>query len=545
MKYRIIVLLIIIICSCNESKDKTIKTILPADAALIEPKIINHYYLDSLSIDSFLLANNYFKDQRKRIFRLYSSRNYQYVWFNNDGIIEQAQLLINQVNSAQFELADSLKGLPLLNSLYNQLSDSSNISLKKEIELTLSGIFFKYARLAWGGLSEDEVEDIGWYIKRKRLDYVSMLDSVLLESTFFTAKKPEYKQYGLLKSYLVKYRNIEKLNLWDTIIADRKVYKKGDSSIVLIKIKKRLYLLNDFKGDTASKKFDDSLVVAVKKYEHRYGLKEDGAIGPILMKELNRNIKYRIEQILVNMERARWVPVKLNGDYLVVNIPEFKLHVFQSDTLAWDCNVVVGSKNTKTIIFNGNLSYIIFSPYWNVPRSIIGNEIIPACRRNTSYIDKHKMEILGASGKIIDAKKVDWKKYNQTNFPYEIRQTPGPWNSLGKVKFLFPNNYSIYLHDTPSKYLFNENSRAFSHGCIRLGDPQKLAEWLLRSNTLNWNTEKIVEAMNDYKELKVTLEKPIPVFIAYFTCWVDRDGYINFRDDVYQHDERLKKSLLK
>jgi L,D-transpeptidase YcbB len=194
--------------------------------------------------------------------------------------------------------------------------------------------------------------------------------------------------------------------------------------------------------------------------------------------------------------------------------------VYDGDTALFDMPVVVGKVGNNTMMFNGDLNQVIFSPYWNVPASIIKSEILPAIARNPNYLDRKNMERIGSG----------------------IRQRPGPGNALGKVKFIFPNSFNMYFHDTPSKSLFNEDKRAFSHGCIRLSQPQKMAEWLLR-NDPEWNTEKIVAAMNKTSERAVKLKEPVPVFIIYYTAWVDNEGRLNFRDDVYRHDAALVKKM--
>ncbi|MBN8787922.1 MAG: L,D-transpeptidase family protein, partial [Terrimonas sp.] len=221
----------------------------------------------------------------------------------------------------------------------------------------------------------------------------------------------------------------------------------------------------------------------------------------------------------------RWVPEEIKTDYLLVNIPEFKLHIFEEGRLKFNMNVVVGSGQHNTVIFSGDLKYVVFSPYWNVPPSIVRNEILPGIKKNKNYLANHNMEITGNTGGLPN-----------------VRQKPGANNSLGRVKFLFPNNYNIYMHDTPAKSLFGESKRAFSHGCIRLGEPKKLAEFLLRDDS-TWTSEKITAAMKSGKERYVTLKKTVPVFIGYFTAWVDSKGELNFRDDVYGHDAKLEKQM--
>jgi murein L,D-transpeptidase YcbB/YkuD len=195
----------------------------------------------------------------------------------------------------------------------------------------------------------------------------------------------------------------------------------------------------------------------------------------------------------------------------------------------------------NTVIFNDSLEFIVFSPYWNIPENILYKETIPAVKKNPNYLSKNNMEVVGKSGKVIDPGTINWSKY-QEHFPYIVREKPGPNNSLGLVKFLFPNPYDIYMHDTPAKSLFNESSRAFSHGCIRVEDPLCLAEFLLRRDR-SWSEEKIKKTMEGGQETFLKLKKKIPVFITYFTAWVDESGKLNFRGDVYGHDVRLSRVL--
>jgi murein L,D-transpeptidase YcbB/YkuD len=223
------------------------------------------------------------------------------------------------------------------------------------------------------------------------------------------------------------------------------------------------------------------------------------------------------------MERLRWMPVDTSssGEFILVNIPEYKLHYFENRKDAWSCNVVVGRPATKTVIFSGKMQYVVFSPYWNVPPSIINKEIKPGMKRNPNYLAAHNMEWNGG----------------------RVRQKPGPSNSLGLVKFLFPNSNNIYLHDTPSKSLFERESRAFSHGCIRVSKPRDLAIRVLRRNP-EWTPDKIDAAMHAGKEKYVTLTKTIPVYIGYFTAFLDADGQLSFRTDVYKRDDRMLQMLM-
>jgi murein L,D-transpeptidase YcbB/YkuD len=240
---------------------------------------------------------------------------------------------------------------------------------------------------------------------------------------------------------------------------------------------------------------------------------------------LNIPAQKRVEQLLINLERVSAMPPVTGGTRLIANIPEFKLHVYEGDHLVFDMNVVVGTEANKTVTFNDEMKHIVFSPYWNVPPSIVKNEILPHMRRNRDYLWRNNYVQTGT----------------ENGLPV-IRQLPGPKNALGQVKFLFPNSHNIYFHDTPSKSLFGMRKRAFSHGCVRLAEPAKLAEYLLKNNP-EWTPAKIAQAMDSGKEQWVALSTSVPVSITYFTAWVDKEGFLHFREDIYGHDKEMVKRV--
>ncbi len=291
-------------------------------------------------------------------------------------------------------------------------------------------------------------------------------------------------------------------------------------------------LLGDLRseGDTVrlhDMRYDSAMTAAVKRFQLRHGLLPDGVIGPGVMAQLNVPPRDRLRTLLVNMERLRWVPPAYAPDVILVNIPEFRMHIFEGGRPAWSMDVVVGTSVTRTVIFSDTLKRIVFSPYWHVPASIVRGELLPALAKDPDHLRKKGMEVVGGT----------------TALPM-VRQRPGPGNALGRVKFLFPNSYSIYFHDTPSKGGFAREKRAFSHGCIRLSRPVELAEYLLRDDS-TWTAGKIRQAMHANKETHVQLKphERRPVTIGYFTAWTDADGTLNFRDDVYGHDTKLAKEL--
>jgi murein L,D-transpeptidase YcbB/YkuD len=244
-----------------------------------------------------------------------------------------------------------------------------------------------------------------------------------------------------------------------------------------------------------------------------------------LVKDMNVPVEERIKQLLLNMGRMQWMVEEPKGQMIVVNIPEFILHVKDGTKKVFDMGVVVGKDGHNTMMFTGDLNQIVFSPYWNLPSSIVKNEIMPAMAKNSNYLASHNMEMVS----------------NEGDLPV-IRQLPGEGNSLGKVKFLFPNSFNIYFHDTPAKSLFKKDKRAYSHGCIRLSEPQKMAEYLLKDDK-TWTTEKINGAMNSGEEKYVKLDKPVHVLITYYTSWVDDEGLLHFADDIYDHDKKLTSKM--
>jgi murein L,D-transpeptidase YcbB/YkuD len=453
-----------------------------------------------------------------------------FAWFDKEGLIEHALSLTDRVRNLQYDGVN--KELPytqVLDSLIyegslEKVSDATVLNL----ELMLTAQYFAFADIVWDGMDASISKKMDWNLPRKRVSYEEFLDNILVTAPeqIKDLKRPVNRQYGLLRRFLQNYSELEEKGKWFEIRSINKSLRPGDSSDVIIQIKQRLRDLGDLKVNDGGRIYDSELLKAIKGFQQRHGLNDDGIIGKTTIAEMNVPYKQRIRQLMVNMERSRWVPVSLNSDFLVVNIPEFKLHVNSGDKLLWSCNIVVGKPIHKTAIFSGELKYIVFSPYWNVPKSIVINEVLKDMRRDRNYLEKHHMEVTGY----------------RDGIP-EIRQKPGPDNSLGLVKFLFPNSYNMYLHDTPAKSLFNESSRAFSHGCMRIQEPFKLAQFLLKNDPA-WDDDKINAAMNAGEERTVTLSQRVPVFIVYFTAFVDRDGKINFRKDIYERDDRLAEMMM-
>ena len=488
-------------------------------------------FLDSADVEKFISEKKIPDSVARRIRSFYNSRNFEFAWFSSDGLTEQARgfwnLHNNYTSSTNDTTLDNKALKKRMDKLIAQESISPSAKDKSYIntELQLTSDFISHTLLTY---EED-------YVKRKEMErYVpaSKQDAVYLADSLLKKKHKDDKyyedvnpSYGLLKEKLAAYYNIYEKGGWPVIAAKKKTYKKGMTAAEISLIKKRLQLTGDMAEGDTSQVFNDTLQQGVKKFQQRHGLETNGIITEPTLKEMNVPVTHRIQQLLINMDRMRWLPVQPKGNLITVNIPAFMLHVTDGNKKVFDMDVVVGKEGHDTRIFTGNLNQVVFSPYWNVPESIVKKEILPAIEKDPGYLEKENMEITG----------------EKDGLP-EIRQKPGRENALGKVKFLFPNSFNIYFHDTPSKSLFSKDKRAFSHGCIRLSDPVKMANYLLRSQP-EWDAAKIEKAMNSGEEKFVKLKKPVPVLITYYTAWVDEDGQLNFREDIYGHDAQLTKKM--
>jgi len=529
------------VTSCKKGKKR--RSLLP-DSSIYSTQNFADILLDSNVVNNFFKTVSAEDTVREEVKEFYARRSYQSAWFNKDGISNAAQNFHSQLKNYTYDFADSsFQNVELDNLIASAESDEKDFLKRKvevqRLELLMTTTFFNYAIKAYGGITKNPL-DLEWFIPRKKKNYQLLLDSLVSMGNGERAREPVNLYYIRLKEKLRIYRNIERKGGWPKIITAKKQLVVGDRDSSILVAKQNLFVTGDFSIKDTSMTFTDSLQHAVVRFQKRMGLKESGKIDVATLKEMNQPVAFRIQQIMLNMERLRWVPEELEKDHLLINIPEYMLHVFENGKQVWQMSVVVGKTASQTTIFKGNLSTIVLNPYWNIPQSIIRNEILPQLKWGTGYLSRNNMEVLSGN-KVINPSSVDWGAYSK-NVPYTIRQKPGNKNSLGKMKFLFPNSYNIYLHDTPSKGLFADSKRAFSHGCIRLSDPKRLAFYLLRNNT-GWNAEKVNKVLENDKETGIKVSPTIPVYIVYFTSWVDNTGQINFRNDLYGLDAKLSAEI--
>jgi len=361
--------------------------------------------------------------------------------------------------------------------------------------------------------------------------------------SFFKTFGPHYFMYEGLKSGLKKYRQIEAEGGWPTI-PQGETLKKGMTDARISVMRKRLKITGDLKNEEATdpQLFDGELEEAVKSFQARNNLTQDGAVGKNTLAQMNVPVTERINQIRVNMERARWIMHKLEEDFLVVNIAGYNIRRITNDEIVYYSPVIVGRPYHQSPIFKGTIQYFVINPTWTVPYSIATKETLPKMLKNPNYLAEHNMIIMDRSGKKLDPSTIDFSKYSRSNFPFTVRQEPGPHNALGQVKFIFPNPYSVYLHDTPGRSLFTREERAFSHGCIRLQKKWELLMGLMDEPDV-WNMDKINEILATGKTTTIHLTKPIDILILYWTAGADKQDRIYFDADVYERDPAVLSEL--
>jgi L,D-transpeptidase YcbB len=531
LKYPFLIALLLVMIACNntQKKEVTANEVVVRDTTITKATSFSELFLDSLSVEQFIVAYKLNDNRADQLRNFYKSRNYSFAWFTEEGLAQQARVFWNLHNHyINYSQDSSFFKTKLHQQMQALVEDEEQIQLASKsisvLEMQLTDHFFDYAQYAYAG--KIDPDDIKWHIPRKKINAIALLDTLISRNgKNLDDWEPLNQQYKQLRKELLRLYELQKSGGWTAIVGGKNSYRLGDSLQLIQSLKERLRMGGDYTATDTSQLFTRSLEEAVKRAQLRFGLKDDGVVGPQTLKQLNVPVEERIEQLLVNMERMRWMPPTREGKRLVANIPEFRLHVFEGEKEVFNMKIVVGKAANKTVVFNDQLKYVVFSPYWNVPRSIVRNEILPAMERNPRYLLQHNMEQTGTTG----------------GLPV-IRQKPGGSNALGKVKFIFPNSYNIYFHDTPARSLFQQERRAFSHGCIRVEEPRRLAEYLLQ-NQPDWTEERITDAMYAGTEKWVPLKETVAVVISYFTAWVNSEGLLNFREDIYGHDSALAEKL--
>ncbi|MGI9333150.1 MAG: L,D-transpeptidase family protein [Gammaproteobacteria bacterium] len=372
-----------------------------------------------------------------------------------------------------------------------------------------------------------------------------------------SALRPQHWSYNRLRNALAAYRAIAGKGGWATVTTG-KTLEFGVSGPRVEALRARLEAEGFIEGDgetgtifeaagddnedAEAPYFDEALEQAVKQFQARYRLAVDGRAGPKTLAAMNIPVAARIDQIRVNLERARWVLHDLDDVFVLVDIAGFQLHEYRDNGVEWSTRVQVGRPYRKTPVFKSKIEYMVVNPTWTVPPTILRKDVLPAVREDPEYLRRKNIGVFSRSGEPIDPGTVDWSQYASGGFPYRLRQAAGRGNALGRVKFIFPNDYAVYLHETPSQHLFDRASRAFSSGCIRVQEPMGLAERLLR-NSPSWSMARFETAIASGKTRTVMLDEPVTVMLMYWTVSVPEEGVVEFKNDIYNRDRAVLEGL--
>ena len=496
--------------------------------------------------------NGYFDSKvRSKSNEFYTRNNFQTKWLGKDAPNSLYYAFIDIIKkSGSYGLHPEDYPIHTIDDrIQSGYPDQQNSAIKiYDLDMQLTDAFFLFTtHLIEGRITNANNGDRIWIKGAAKSDDVTILlainDSQALIEKIGNLH-PAQEQYIKLLSALEQYRMLENVvrDDFSIIQASAKIYPNDVHE--MIPLVRRKLELTDWKFDSLmidSLRYDEALVGAVKWFQFRHGLEPDGIIGAGTLKFLNQSYKEKSEVIELNLERLRWLPQTYGDNYITVNVPEYKLRVYENQKLGLEMKVIVGSEATATPIFSDTLRYIVFMPTWSVPNSIIRDEIILHLQKDSTYYGG-KNYTFYKNGTEFNPASVSWNNQIINSYNYSVVQQPGTTNSLGLVKFIMPNKMSIYLHDTPNHKLFNRTNRALSHGCVRLDDPDNLAEYLLKDQK-DWRIETIDKAMNSDQTQTVFLTIPYPVHIEYRTAWVDDNGLVNFREDVYGHDKRQLAQL--
>jgi len=475
---------------------------------------------------------------------LYERRDYTLLW-NNPQAVSQLIKVLEHVD--EDGLSSSDYHLPIILALKENHTDK-NSATAADLDLLMTDALIRLGYHLLVGKVDVEALDAHWNMTKT----IGNLDTVLslaeaIESAqipeLIEQLRPNHPYYENLRQGLARYRSIRDQGGWPEV-PPGSALKPGMADPRILLVRSRLNVTGELDyADVTSDTYDEALVMAVKRFQENHGLTPDGIVGPATLAAINVPVQARIDQIKVNLERARWVLHDLLDEFVLTDIAGFEVSYYRGDKTIWSAKAQVGKPYRKTPVFKDQISYLEINPTWTVPPTILRNDILPKLAKDPSYLQQMDMQVLTQDGKHINPSTINWSQYPQKPFPYLLRQNPGAKNALGRIKFMFPNKYSIYLHDTPSRNLFERDQRAFSSGCIRVMHPFELAELLL--DDPQWTEARIKDVVESKQTTRINLREPVPVILLYWTVNIKADGNLVFKSDVYDRDAAVLDGLNK
>jgi L,D-transpeptidase YcbB len=496
--------------------------------------------------------------------QFYRRRNDLPAWCNGDGPLPRAAELIRAIPP----LADD--GLDVDRYQPGRLEELRRAAAKGagsddpraarrlvDLDVHLTYTFLALAAHLAVGRLQPETLDVDWYTRPRNVDLDQRLDQALAQpepgsiEKLLRSLEPPGEDYARSRQALVRYRDLARRGGWPAVPAGPRL-ATGARGPRVAALRARLAATGDLPAAPPSPAsnaglFDPALAAAVTRFQQRHGLEPTGAVDDETLAALDEPVAARLRQLQINMERWRWLPATLGERYVLVNVPEFRLDVVEGARTVLTMRVIVGKEQSRTPAFSGKMTHLQLNPSWRLPDSIVRNEIVPKLAADPGYLRRKGIEVIARDADdapAVGPGGVDLSQLGRPGSRYRLRQPPGGDNPLGKLKFLFPNRFDVYLHDTPAGHLFDRAERDFSHGCIRIEKPLELAAYLLRGDP-RWTSEALAEQIATGETKTIQLPRPIAVHILYWTAWVEKDGTVQFRKDIYGHDATLADALAK